>query len=140
MVLIHSFHMPKPSQYSLISLTREIPFYSSSHMHLFIPNSIHYIPFVFTHLTKFSNTSFQEHSLLFSQHISYPMPLFRAMALVWRLLAFIDTYRHSIALSPFLYCSAHYSAHPKLYTPESFTERIPFILSMHLAACRFLLK
>ena len=40
-VLIHSFHMLKPSQYSLIRSTCQLHFYSSSHTHLFIPKSIH---------------------------------------------------------------------------------------------------
>ena len=40
-VLIHSLHVSKPSQYSLIHSTRQLPFYSNSNMHLFIPNSIH---------------------------------------------------------------------------------------------------
>ena len=40
-VFIHSFHMPKPSKYSLVGSTRLFPFYFSSSTHLFIRNSIH---------------------------------------------------------------------------------------------------
>ena len=41
MVLIYFLHLSKPSQYSLIWSTRQLPFYSNSSTHLFIPNSIH---------------------------------------------------------------------------------------------------
>ena len=37
--LIHSLHVSKPSQYSLIHSTRQVPSYSGSSTHLFIPNS-----------------------------------------------------------------------------------------------------
>ena len=40
-VLIHSFHTPKPSQYSLIRSTLQLLLHSSSPKHLFIPNSTH---------------------------------------------------------------------------------------------------
>ena len=67
-------------------------------------------------LLNFSNTSSQEHSVFFSQHFSYPMPLLRTTPLV-QLLLHIDTSPH---LSPILYYSAHFSALPTLYTPRSF--------------------
>ena len=57
---------------------------------------------------NFSNTSSQEHSLSFSQHFSYPMPLLRTTPLV-QLLLHIDT---SWPLSRILSCSAHFSALP----------------------------
>ena len=40
----------KPSQYSLINSTCQLPFYSSSSTHSFIPNSIHFISRTFTFL------------------------------------------------------------------------------------------
>ena len=40
-VLIHSLLVSKPSQYSKIHSTRQLPFYPSSSTHLFIPNFIH---------------------------------------------------------------------------------------------------
>ena len=55
---------------------------------------------------NFSSTSSQKHSLSFSQHFSYPMPL-----LLVQLLLHIDT---SWPLSPILYCLGHYSVLPKL--------------------------
>ena len=39
-LLIHSLQLPKPSQYSLIRSTRQLPFYASSHTHLLSPNSV----------------------------------------------------------------------------------------------------
>ena len=38
--LIHSLQVPKPSPYSPIRSTRQLPLYTSSHTHLLIPNSI----------------------------------------------------------------------------------------------------
>ena len=66
MVLIHSFHIPKASQYSLICST-QLPFYSRSSSHLFIPN----YSFV-TLQPNFSNTSSWEHSLFFSSTFHTP--------------------------------------------------------------------
>ena len=73
-----------------------------------------------------TNTSSQEHSLSFSQHFSYPMPLLLTTPLV-QLLLHIDT---SWSLSPILYCSAH-CALQHLCTPRSislihFVYHIPF--------------
>ena len=66
-VLIHFFHMPKPSQHFLIRSTRLLPFYSSSPTHIFIHNSsIRDTP------TKLSNILSQEYSLSFSQHSHTP--------------------------------------------------------------------
>ena len=64
-VLIHSFSFSKPSQYSQIHSARQLPLSTSSSTHLFIPN----YPLV-TLISKFSNTSSQEHSLSFSQYFS----------------------------------------------------------------------
>ena len=64
---------------------------------------------------NFSNTSSQEHSLSFSQHFSYLMPLL-CTPLV-ELLLRLDT---SWPLFPIVYCSGHFSALLKLYTPHSF--------------------
>ena len=119
-LLILSFHMPKPSQYSLICSTRKLPSYSSSPTHLFIPNS---------NQPNLSNASSEEHSLSFSQHFSNPMPLLRTTPLV-QLLLLIDT---SWPLSPILYYSAHFSALPTLYTPHSFCAPHPF----HLTVTRY---
>ena len=105
------FHMPKPSQYSLICSTRKLRFYSSSPTHRFIPN----YPFV-TLQPNVSNTSSPEHSLSFSQHFSYPMPLLRTTPLE-QLLLHRDT---TWPFFPVLYCSAHFSALPTLYTLNSF--------------------
>ena len=60
--LIYSLHVPKPPQHSLIHFPSQLPIYSSSITHLFIPN----YPFMLLSL-KISNTSSQEHSLLFFQ-------------------------------------------------------------------------
>ena len=81
------------------------PFYSSSTTHLFIFNSIY--PFV-TLQPNFSNTSSQEHSLSFSQHVSYPMPLLSTKQLVQLLLHIVTSW----PLSLVLYYSDHFSAHP----------------------------
>ena len=54
---------------------------------------------------NFSNTSSQEHSLSFSKHLSYSMPLLRTTPFV-QLLLRIDT---SWLLSQILYCSAPFS-------------------------------
>ena len=97
-ILIHSLHVFKPSQYSLIHPTRQLPFHSSSSTHLFISNSIlacmyansihsnsihsnsihsNSIHFNSIHYNSIhynsihSNTSSQELSLSFSQHFSY---------------------------------------------------------------------
>ena len=68
-------------------LYSQLPFYSSSPTHIFIPTWKHQ---TWTLQPNFSNTSSQEHSLSFSQHFSYPMPLFRTTPLV-QLLFNIDT-------------------------------------------------
>ena len=75
-------------------------------------------PFV-TPQPNFSNTSSQEHSLSFSRHFSYLMPLLHPTPLV-QLLLHINT---SWPLSPVLYCPAHFSALPMLYAPHSFCVR-----------------
>ena len=69
-VHVHSVHVTKPSQHSVIHSTRQLSFYSSSSTDLFVPNC----PFV-SLLPKFLNTSSPEHSLIFSLHFSYPMYL-----------------------------------------------------------------
>ena len=103
MVIIHSFHMLKPSQYSdlLYSLT---PFlfqisYAPLHTQLY--------PFA-TLQPNFSNTSSQEHSLSFSQHFLYPMRLLRATPLV-QLLLHIDTFW---PLSPILIAQDTFQCSP----------------------------
>ena len=72
-VLIHSLHVTKPSQYSLIPSTRKLPPYSSSSKQLFSLNSIR---------SWYSNNTSQTLHLLnwlsFSQYFSFPMPLPRA--------------------------------------------------------------
>ena len=73
--------MPKPSQYSLIHSIGQFCFYSHSPTHLLIHN----YPFM-TLQSNFSNTSYQEHSLSFSQQFSYAMPLLRTMPFLQLLL------------------------------------------------------
>ena len=88
-------------------LANSLHFYSSSLTHLLIPYSIKS-----WHSNQASqNTSSREHSLSFTQHFSYPIPLIRTTALV-QLLIHIDTSSH---LSIILYCSAV----PTLYIPHS---------------------
>ena len=69
---------------------------------------------------SFSDTSSQEHSLSFSQYFSYPMPLLRTTPLV-QLHLRIDT---SWPLFLILYCSGHFLALTKLYTPHSFAHNM----------------
>ena len=89
----------------------------SSPTHLFIPN----YPLL-TLQPNFSINSSQEHSLSFSRQFLNPMPLHRTTPLV-HLLLHIDTSRN---LSNVLNCSAHFSAHPTLYTHNSFCVWHPF--------------
>ena len=63
---IQPFGAQTTFQYSLIRSTRELPFYTSSSTHHFIPNSIHS---VVTLQPNFSNTSYQEHLFSSSQHL-----------------------------------------------------------------------
>ena len=102
MVLIHSFYMPKPSQYSLIRSTLQLPFYSSSTKLL-----KHFISRTFTFLLS-------------------ALPIPHASALYNAVGAIIPSYRHCLALSPVLYCSAHFSALSTLCTPGSFCVPHPF--------------
>ena len=119
-VLIHSLHVCKPTQYSLILSTRQLTFYSSSYRHLFIPN----YPFV-TLPPNFSNTSSQEHSLSFSRHFSCPTLLLRITPLVQSLLH-IYTSSH---LSPILYCIAYFQRSSSRIIPHSLVYHIPLISS-----------
>ena len=82
------------------------------YMHLFIPNST---KLWHSNQTSQILNSSLDHSLSFSQHFSYPMPLLCTTPLVQLLL-----YKNaSWLLAPILYCSEQFSALLKLYTPHS---------------------
>ena len=108
--------MPKPSQYSLIRSTCQLPFYTSS-----APPHSKLYPFVIQQ-SNFSSISSQEHSVSFSQHFSYPIPVLCKTQLL-DLILFILT---SSNLFQIIYCSAQFSTLPTLYTPRSFC--VPHLL------------
>ena len=83
--------------------------------------------------TKLLKHFISKTSLSFSQHFSYSMPLLPTSTLV-QLLCHIDT-------SWPLYCSAHFSALPTLYTPYSVCVPHPFHILHQLPRaipCRYL--
>ena len=85
-VLFLSLHIPKPFQYSLIRSTSQLAFYTSSPMHLFIPNSIHS-----WHSNQTSQTLHLKNIHFLSLTLLIPHALLRTMPLV-QLLLHIDTF------------------------------------------------
>ena len=83
MILIHSVHISKPSHHSMIHShsTCQLPFHSSSFMHLSIHDSIHS-----WHSQIFSNTSSQEHPFSVTQQFSYQTLWLHTIPLVQLLL------------------------------------------------------
>ena len=73
-LLIDSLYVCKPPVYFKIHSTCQLPFYSSSSMHLFIPNSIHCKLWHSNQTSQILHLK-NIHFPSLSQHISYLMPL-----------------------------------------------------------------
>ena len=112
---------PKPSQYSMIRSTHQLPFDTSSPTHLLIPNSISIRDTPTKFFKHLISTFTFLHSALLIPHASAPYNEVGTITPSCRHFLYRHLfYRHFFYLSPILYCSTHFSALPKLYTPHSF--------------------
>ena len=105
-LLIHSLHMSKPFQYSLIRSNRQLPFYTSFLTHLLILNSIHsWYPNQTSETLHLKNIHYPSLSTSHT-HASAP---YNAVSII------TSSYIHLLTIPSPLLLSKLFSAHHALY-------------------------